>query len=246
MKTIMIMPDLHAPGHDRRATAVFIEALRLVKPAELVIIGDFVDALAPARWSRGLAAEFAATLPQEMEAGKKVLADIRSVYRGPISALYGNHEDRIQNYIDRHAPALAGVVPSVAEMLDFEKYRVELREQPYTLAPGVRAIHGVKLSSTQNAAGQSAYKERMRLGHSIVQGHTHRLGVGFDAQERSRFWLEAGCLLDFRKAEYLDFRGVANWQQGFALLHVDGTRVWPEIVPIHSGRAVVHGKQLAA
>lgn len=246
MKTIFIWPDTHAPDHDKRAVALAIEALRASGAAELLIIGDFIDALAPARWSRGLAAEFEATLPGELKAGKQILADIRGVFSGPISFILGNHEDRLDTYVQRYAPALAGVVPPISELLEFERFRVDLLPQPYAIAPGVRAIHGKKLSSTQQAAGQSAYKERMRFGHSIVQGHTHRLGVGWDRQERSRFWLEAGCLLNFRKADYLDFEGQANWQHGFALLHVDGQNVWPEVVPIHGGKAVLHGRRLVA
>lgn len=246
MKTTFIWPDTHAPIHDKRAVAVAIEAIKVIRPERVLLIGDFVDCVAPARWSRGLAQEYVSSLPAEMEAGKKILADIRSVHTGPIDFLIGNHEERIENYVRMHAPALVGIVPGIAELLEFERFGVEFREQPYPIAPGVRAIHGVKLSSTQNAAGQSAYKERMRIGHSIIQGHTHRLGVGWDSQERDRFWLEAGCLLDFKKAGYLDFRGVANWQQGFALLHEDRQRVWPEVIPIHNGRAVVWGQQVAA
>jgi predicted phosphodiesterase len=246
VKTIFVMPDVHAPGHDKRAVACAIEAIHASGAAEVLILGDFIDALGPARWSRGLAEEFVANLDFEVHEAKKILADIRSVFAGPISFLLGNHEDRIDNYVRKHAPALASIVPTVAEMLDFERYRVEQRSQPYAVAPGVRAIHGKKLTSTQQAARQSAYKERMRFGHSIVQGHTHRLGIGWDRQERSRFWLEAGCLLDFRKAGYLDFEGQANWMQGFALLHVDGQNVWPEVVPIHRGKAVLHGRRLSA
>lgn len=245
MKTTFIWPDTHAPIQDRRAVGVALQALRQLRPDHLILIGDFVDCTAPARWSRGLAEEYVCSLPEEMEAGKALLTQIRAVYDGPISFIIGNHEERIENYVAKHAPALRGIVPSIGQLLDFEGFGVVHQEQPYVIAPGVRAIHGLKLSSTQNAAGQSAYKERMRHGHSIVQGHTHRLGIGWDTQERSRFWLEAGCLIDFKKADYIPFLN-PNWQQGFALLHEDRQRVWPEVVPIHNGRAIVHGQQLAA
>lgn len=245
MRTTFLWPDTHCPDHDKRAVACAVQALRVVKPQELLILGDFLDCKAPARWSRGRAEEYVAGLDHEAAAGRGVLAQIRSVYDGPISFIEGNHEERIDTYVRNCAPGLVGIVPGVPELLDFAGFNVELREQPYPIAPGVRAIHGVKLTSTQQAAGQSAFKERMRLGHSIVQGHTHRLGVGWDSQERSRFWLEAGCLLDFGKAEYVPFLN-PNWQQGFAMVHEDRQRVWPEVVPIHNGRAVIWGQQVAA
>ena len=245
MRTTFLWPDTHAPEHDRRAVAVTLAALKRIRPDHLLILGDFLDCKAPARWSRGLAEEYVAGLDREADAGKAILAEVRAVYDGPVSFLVGNHEERIENYIAKHAPALYGVVPSLAELLDFDGFGVEHRDQPYAVAPGVRAIHGMKLSSTQQAAGQSAFKERMRLGHSVVQGHTHRLGVGWDSQERSRFWLEAGCLIDFAKADYIPFLN-PNWQQGFGLIHEDRQRVWPEVVPIHKGRAIVWGQQVAA
>jgi hypothetical protein len=65
----------------------------------------------------------------------------------------------------------------------------------------------------------SARKEMLRHNKSIVQGHTHRLGVIYETTDRTRFALEAGWLGDIRKATYLDFPGVANWQSGFGYFY---------------------------
>lgn len=237
----MLMPDTHAPIHDKRAVATFIENLDVAQPDELLIMGDFLDTKAPARWSKGSAAEFAADLPREAAAGKDILDRIRTYYGGPISFIMGNHEDRLAKYVKTYAPALAGLVPDIPTLLDFDEYEVQLQPQPYAVAPGVLAIHGNLLSSTLNSAGQSAYKERQRFGQSIVQGHSHRLGLGFDTQERTRFWMETGCLIDLKQAGYLDFTGVANWQHGFGMLHIRGSRVFPEIHHIKDGTSVWTG-----
>lgn len=235
-RTVMLMPDTHAPIHDKRAVDAFVYVLNAVQPDELLIMGDFLDMKAPARWSKNSAAEFAADLPREAAAGGQILDLIRNVYDGRISFLMGNHEDRLRKYVSQYAPAVKGIVPSVAELLDFDGREITLRPQPYRVAPGVFAIHGNRLSSTQNSAGQSAYKERARFGCSIVQGHSHRLGLGFDTQERTRFWMETGCLIDLSKADYLDFAKTANWQHGFGLLHVRGSTVYPEVHYITGGR----------
>lgn len=241
-RTILLWPDTHSPYHDRRAVALMLDVLASVQPDEVLLLGDFIDAKAPARWSKAKAEEFAADLPRELEAGKKILADIRNVHDGVLTYVQGNHEDRIENYTRLYAPALIGIVPTLQELLDFGGHLVRYRHQPYRVAPGVLAIHGNKLSSTQNSSAQSAYKERMRFGTSIVQGHTHRLGLGYDTQERTRFWLEAGHLLDVSKADYLDFPSMANWQQGFGMLHVVGNKTFPSVHRIDGGRTVVHGK----
>lgn len=242
MKTILLIPDMHIPKHDRRATRCVIDIARDIQPDEILQLGDLIDCEAPARWSKGHAEEFAAGLDQEAEAAHRVFDNIREVYDGPISWIQGNHELRISTYLTKWAPALRGIVPSVPQLLRFDDYGITEQRQPYRLAPGAVAIHGKRMSSTQNSAGQSAYKERMRFGLSVVQGHTHRAGVAYDTQERTRFSMECGHLSDLRQASYLEFPEQANWQQAIGLLHVFKQRVYPELVLIQGGRAVVHKK----
>lgn len=232
---IVAVPDAHHHHQDQRAIDALWTMIDREKPSEVVILGDWLDLKAPARWSKGSADEFAADILDECKAGKANLATLRSIMSTRrITFITGNHEARLTSYVHRHAPALLHVVPSYQELLGFEELGIEHRHQPYAVAPGVRAIHGVRLSSMQSAAGQSAYKERMRHGHSIVQGHTHRLGLGFDTQDRTRFWMECGHLLDIKQAHYLEFQGLANWQQGFGFLVKDGSRITPGIVQVHN------------
>jgi hypothetical protein len=45
-----------------------------------------------------------------------------------------------------------------------------------------------------------------------------------------------------KQATYLK-AGIANWQQAFGILYIDGNKVTPKLVPIHSdGTFVVDGK----
>jgi UDP-2,3-diacylglucosamine pyrophosphatase LpxH len=241
------LKDTHHHHHDPRAVTALLEVVRGVKPDEVCILGDFIDCKAPARWSKGSADEFAADLLEEAAAGQQTLKLLREAQGDrSITFIAGNHDTRIRNYVLSTAPALKGIVRDYPELLDFEGYGVVEKKQPYRVAPGVAAIHGNKLSSTQNAAGQSAFKERMRHGVSIVQGHTHRLGIGWDSQEKDRFWLECGHLKDIRKAHYLDYESVANWQQGFGALRIDGQRVFPTAQKITRGVTFFDGKRYTA
>lgn len=230
---VVCIPDVHVPYQHPRAMRAITKMIGDVQPDRVIQLGDFLDMKAPARWSRGLAAEYMAGVDREAAEGFRVLSDVRAVYKGPIDFLRGNHEARLENYIRTHAPALNGIVPKVADLLRFDDLGVVQREQPYRLAPGVVSIHGEKLASSQSGAGQSAYKERVRHGQSVVQGHSHRLGVGYDTADRTRFWLECGWLGDIRKADYLSF-GTANWQMGFGYLIVDGSHVSPVPVPVRN------------
>ncbi|MGH3669865.1 MAG: hypothetical protein ACRDSH_04420, partial [Pseudonocardiaceae bacterium] len=156
--------------------------------------------------------------------------------------LEGNHEARISKYLHNYAPAVAGLVPSLEQLLGFEEYEVTYCAQPYQICDNLLAIHGNKLSTSQNSAGQSAFKERMRHGQSIVQGHSHRAGLIADTQGEKRFYsMECGHLMDISQAGYLDFNGVANWQQAFGLIRIDGGTAFPSIHYIDDGRATVDG-----
>lgn len=248
----ILWPDTHHHHHDKRAVNTLLNVISEVKPDEVVILGDFLDMKAPARWSKGKAEEFAADLLVEVDAACATLSQLREAQgTRRIVFIPGNHDIRIQKYIDLHAPALRGVVRDYPDLLMFENYGVDhagavegsLQIDPYKVAPGTVAIHGELLSSTQQAAGQSAYKERHRLGKSIVQGHTHRLGLGWDTQERDRFWMECGHLKDVRQATYLSYVGQANWQQGFGSLVIDGKSVYPTIHKIHKGVTYFGGRR---
>jgi hypothetical protein len=234
------------PSHDKRAVACALAAVKDIRPDEVCIIGDFMDTVAPARWSKGTAAEYAGTLQHEVTAAKSLLTEIRTHYDGKLTFISGNHEDRIKKYLHTVAPAFVGLMPSLGELLEFEQFEVQEKGARYPIAPNTLAIHGNKLCSTQQGAGQSAFKERMRHGRSIVQGHSHRLGIGWDSQEKDRFWLEAGHLMEPGKAHYLDFPGVVNWTQGFGLLELHKGHVFPSVHAIQSGTTCVAGQVYAA
>lgn len=242
-RLIFLVPDCHVPYHHVRAVRNVWQCIADHRPDEVVQLGDFLDMKAPARWSKGIMDEFLAGVDKEAKAGRAVLSELRDLYGydGNISWVEGNHERRLRDYIKKSAPALAGVVPSVPELLDFDGLGVVHQGAPYLVAPGTVAIHGEKLSSTQGAAGQSAFKERVRHGKSVVQGHSHRLGLGFDTSDTQRFWLEAGWLGNIRHATYLSFPGLANWSMGFGTLVVDGKKVTPSIHVVNGDGSFMYG-----
>lgn len=245
--TILVWPDTHIPSQDKRAVSLMFNVVSAIVPDEVLLLGDFIDCKAPARWSKGTAAEYADTLPGEIEAARQVLSDIRSIHTGYLTFIEGNHEARVSSYLRNYAPAIAGLVPSLDKLLWFDNYKVHYVDQPYQVAPGFLAIHGKALSSTQNSAGQSAWKERMRHGSSIVQGHSHRAGIVADTQGKRRFYsMECGHLMDIKQAHYLDFNATANWQQAFGVLRVIEGCTYPELYYIDKGKTVVNGRVVRA
>lgn len=227
----LILPDIHLPYEDKHALDSVMHMIGDVQPERVIQIGDLLDMKAPARWSKGRAEEYCYSVREEAVAGRDFWATLRGVApKAELVWLAGNHEDRLKAYVNQWAPALRDIVPSLAELMKLSAHSVKaVKQQPYKVAPGTVAIHG-KLLATQ--AGMSARKEMLRHNQSIVQGHTHRLGVIYETTDRTRFALEAGWLGDIRKATYLDFPGVANWQSGFGYFYSDGGRVAPGVIPV--------------
>jgi predicted phosphodiesterase len=227
----LILPDIHLPYEDKHAVANVLRMISDVQPHRVIQIGDLLDMKAPARWSKGKAEEYCYSVRDEAEAGDKFWESVRQAAPdAELVWLAGNHEDRLRAYVNNFAPALRDIVPSMRDLMRLDTHRVKApRVQPHTVAPGTVAIHGKLLASQ---AGMSARKEMLRHNQSIVQGHTHRLGVIYETTDRTRFALEAGWLGDIRKATYLDFPGVANWQSGFGYFYRDGNRVAPGVIPV--------------
>jgi hypothetical protein len=99
-------------------------------------------------------------------------------------------------------------------------------------------------------AGLTGLNLALRTGENCVIGHTHRQGLssasrGFGGRLKTIWGLEAGNLMDLNSpgAGYIREKA-ANWQQGFATLHVEGNHVVPQLVPINSkGKFIADGKE---
>lgn len=227
------IPDVHAPHEDKHAIRAILDMLRYEQPTGVFQSGDLLDTKAPARWSKGRAEEYVSSMRNEVDSGIRFWDNLRrAVPNATLTWVSGNHEDRLRNYVNTYAPAIADIMPDMAELMKLGDFGVNVAPKPWDAFPGVRVIHGKLLDST---AGFSARKEVERHGMSIIQSHTHRLGLWFKTTDKTRFGLEAGHLCDIAQASYLDFPEVANWQQGFGYVYVDGNRVQPGIVHIHKG-----------
>jgi predicted phosphodiesterase len=246
-KTVLVLPDIHVPDHHSKAIANVLDLVADYGFDEIGQLGDFLDLSGPSRWSKGTADEFGHNVQAEADAGVKILGMFRELHDGPFWIKQGNHDKRIMNYVHAYAPAIASLRGlQLANLLDYKGLDItDAGYAPHLIAPGVFAFHGEPLASV---AGMSAMKVVKQLSASVVQGHTHRQGlvyetVGIAGKSVTRFGLEAGHLYDKKKAGYLSY-GYANWQMGFAVLHVKGNKVVPVTVPVFDdGSFVLEGVQ---
>lgn len=247
-KTTVIISDTQIPYHHRKSTDAVIKFIGEYKPDEVVHIGDLMDYPTVGRWSKGKAPEYQGSVFADSQRAKDLfLTPLRAVYDGPVGVLEGNHDLRPRQYLAEYAPALAeSGAFNFSVMLDFDGYGITQLPDFYPIAPGWIATHGhlggIRLTQK---SGQTALNAALRFHESVVMGHTHRLGLmgqsfGYDGNVQTIWGLEVGNLMDMKQAQYLK-RATANWQQGFGILHQDGTHVRPEAVSISDGKFVVDG-----
>lgn len=245
-KRYVILPDVQVPFHDARLWRAFVAFLADYQPDKLFCVGDFSDSQELSRWVRGMKGEYAGTLQRNLDMAAGMLAEIRDVYDGPFRISRSNHDDRLALYLEQKAPALEGLRDlTIEKQLRLDDLDITYERKIIDVAPGVVLMHGDEgnLSSTP---GMTALKLVRKVGKSVICGHTHRLGLtaestGYNGRVRTLFGMEAGHFMNPAKADYLK-TGAANWQAGFATVHVFGSLVHPAIVPATNGRFVVEGE----
>jgi predicted phosphodiesterase len=243
MKRILIISDLQIPFHDPRLVTNLIGFVKRYKPDQVVSIGDEIDFPSVSRWERGTIGEYAGTIGRDRDMTVKILEQLRVN-----DVVRSNHTDRLFNYIANQAPALMGIPELKLEnFLRLPELGITYHKKPMPIAPNWIAVHGDHGRISQ-VAGQTALKQALQHGKSVVCGHTHRLGLTHATEAsggvigRILTGLEVGNSMQFSKAHYT--HGSANWQQGFGLLYVDGRNVTPVAVPVQrDGSFIVEGKR---
>lgn len=255
-KTIVIMPDVQAPLHDEKLVEKFVQFMADYEPDELAQVGDFTDSTEISRWVRGKKPEFAGDLQQGLDTGRYILEKIRDVFDGRFRIVRSNHDDRLELYIESCAPGFASLrMLTLENLAGFDEFDVEfIRDEVVELTPEARdpwiMCHGDE-GSLNSIAGRTAFNlAKNKFGVNVVCGHTHRAGLtsesyGYNGKIRdTRYGLEVGHFMDLTKADYLKKKGVAaNWQQSFGILHIHGSKVYPQLVPVdYDGNFSVEGK----
>jgi hypothetical protein len=244
--SILLVPDVHVPYHDRGAWALLLAVARHLQPAHVVVLGDFADCYSvsfhdksPRRISK---------LADELEAVSECLRELEAAT--PCAAriyVEGNHEARMSRYISRQAGALHGIVgttyPEIVELPAHGWHWV-----PYHQAWAIGDLHVTH--DVGRAGVYAARQSRMAFGSSIAIGHVHRMAIEHERTVDGRHHLGAsfGWLGD---AEAVDYRHRSlarrEWVHGCGIATLDDQgHVHVQAVPFVGGRAWVAGSIVAA
>lgn len=233
MSIVFIVSDLQVPYHDRKAVDAVAQCIddHLGDTERVISIGDEMDMQTISRWSAGTPTEYEKSIGKDRDATVQVLTDLQVT-----DVIRSNHTDRLFNTVMRRAPGLMGLPELELEnFLRLPELGITFHKEAFNFAPGWLAMHGDE-SGLRSGAGSTASGLSVKTGMSVVCGHTHRMGLipmsqAFNGKIAKTTWgFEVGNLMDFSTAKYT--KGVANWQQGWGALAVDGKTVTPIPIPI--------------
>ena len=242
-RRIFVVPDLQVPYHDARFVGAMAQAISDLKEKgdRVLTIGDEMDMQTISRWSAGTPTEYEKSIGRDRDTTVQVLRDLQVT-----DTLRSNHTDRLYTQIMRRSPGLLGLPELELEnFLRLPELGITFHRKGWRLADGWIALHGDEAGLSQ-IAGTTSGNLTKKTGLSVINGHTHRLGMqphtfSIDGQiTRTLFGIEVGHAMDIRKALYAKTH---NWQQGWCVLHITGKTVIPELMPVVNRRFRIMGKE---
>jgi len=167
VQKIVILPDVHLTDKVPKEYTLTKKFIKDYKPDEIILLGDFMEVaslssydLCKARLIEGKRFE------KELEIARLEINALCNLSK-KITYLEGNHEDRIERYLDDH-PELEGML-EIPKRLQFTQNGVHWHKMNTLIKRGkLYFTHGVYYGK------YFAKKTLDDYGCSIVVGHTHR------------------------------------------------------------------------
>jgi hypothetical protein len=239
----MLSSDQQIPYHDPRAIDLWFQVVDWWQPDVIDYLGDTSDQFCFASFQEGKTSEFLNTLPVKTPEDKflpyvleqeKLTKDFYAETRkarpdAEIFSALGNHDIRVFKYADKKLPdILESLTPEA--LWDFKNLGIDYihyDDVPKHRFGDIYVHHGV---SALAESGASIKSDIGNFGVSLIRGHSHRMAAYYKSYELRNETIrgyEIGhmCKVD---SDGFKYSQVHNWQQGFAIAHVENG-VWPHI-----------------
>ncbi len=236
---VLFIPDTHRPYHDKKAWALMLKAAKVFKPDTIVVQGDFADFYAVSSHSKSPSRS--QCLQFEVDDVNVGLDELDKLGAKKKVFISGNHEYRLERYLEDKAPELFNLV-KVKDLL-------RLKERGWIYVPYKRDTRLGKLFSTHdcgNAGRTAVLKALDTYQHNITIGHTHRMAyiVEGNAKGEAHVGASFGWLGDASKTDYMHrVKSNRDWALGFGLgyLRDDGI-IHLVPVPIIGYSVIIEGE----
>lgn len=212
MRTFVVLSDIQIPFQDHQSLELVMKFIHDLKPYGVVLNGDIVDNYAISSFDQDPWTQ--ATVEREIhEAG--VLMKRLAKYTTIRHWIGGNHEDRWRRQIWKH-PKLRGMFASFPHSFALGSYGFTWH--PYGGAVRLGKLYITHGSRVSKHSAMSAKAHFDKYGCSVMVGHSHRLGIYYHRNMGGTYAAyENGCLCSLSP----EYDTHPDWQQGFAVVHVE-------------------------
>lgn len=175
---IIFLTDTHVPEHDPHCWDITLQLIQEEKPNELIIMGDFMEELAMSRHGNTSMLDF----QEELKAGRAALLELRKTAGEDckITYLCGNHETRLERWLEAYAPQLLNVM-QLPNLLGLQSLGIQwIPEGKQPIQRGnLLIIHGHQLSAGGGYGLPKYHAGKLverygKAGHIVMMGHAHR------------------------------------------------------------------------
>lgn len=236
-----VYSDIHFPEHNKNALECATKVMSDYKPHRIVLIGDALNMSPVSHWmeDKKLSLENKRLL-KDYEGFNAVLKDIKKRAGKQLKEvvyLIGNHEDWVNQYIDKN--------PQVQGMLEVEN-NIKLEGVKLTFVKFNSFYKIGKLYMTHGLYTNQYHASKMvnTAGKSVMYGHTHDVQVStkmglLDDDKHQAYGI--GCLCDM-SPDYMRNRP-NNWVHAFATVDVlPNGNFSPQIINIVDKKVIYNGK----
>lgn len=171
---ILILADIHAPYHDRESLETALNHGDQKNIDCILFLGDFSDFYSVSAWTQD---PDRVDLRGEIDQAKLILSVIIDYFKDiPIYLLAGNHEDRLNRYIQRKCPELWGMEELTYEsVMNLKAFGVEYVADKKILQIGkLNLIHGHEFSGGAGSPVNPARGLYNKGKAMSMCGHFHR------------------------------------------------------------------------
>jgi predicted phosphodiesterase len=240
LQKVLFIPDSHIPYVNKPAFTLMVKVAHDFKPQIIVVQGDFADFYSVSKFSKDPARKL--NLQWEIDEVNKYLDLLDKLGATQKVFIAGNHEFRLDRYIQDKCPELWGMVNTEAAF--------KLKERKWQYVPYRKdfKLGKVYLTHDVGTSGRNAaHKTIDTYMHSAITGHTHRMIYVVEADGVGEPVLSAqfGWLGDVEKIDYLHrIQAVKNYVLGFGVGYLERATgvLYTVPVPIIRNKCLLNGK----
>ena len=239
LQRVLFVPDPHIPYENKTTWALMLEASRSWCPDVIVLLGDFGDFKAVSSHLKNPIDK--TRMKWEVEQVNRRLDLLDALQPKRKIYLAGNHEWRLQRYLQERAPELFDFL-SVPKL-----FRLEERGWEYVEYMQHARLGELYLTHSGGGTGiGSARKAMDTFGHSVVSAHAHRLQYVVEGNAAGGAKVSAlfGWMGDINEIDYMErAKAMRDWAQGFGIGYLNSRTGAVHLVPVPvvDGSVVVEG-----